>query len=287
MATDRDALRDWHRLFGLLLTDYFAGSPFVVEVERDLSVQQQLLDVVIVRRTRGRFAGRLPDGLDGLRVHNLITFKSHREALDGWAMKELVGHSVAYRKLVSPSPSELLPEDQFGLYAVSARFPQQLSGQVPWEEVQAGVYDCQWGTDSIRVVVAGELSREAHNAPLHLFSARPALIEFGGRAYRPHRPNASALLVELFRGLQAEGLAMPFTMEDFQRQFVKEHFSELSLTDQAEVLRKLPPEKREDVIQSLPPEERLAGLTPEQIQAHLTRLSAKPSGPPRKSRRKK
>ena len=87
MAGEREALRDWHRLFGLLLTDFFTGSPFVVEVERDLSVQQQLLDVVIVRRGRGRFAGHLPDGLDGLRPHNLLTFKSHREALDDWAVK--------------------------------------------------------------------------------------------------------------------------------------------------------------------------------------------------------
>jgi hypothetical protein len=54
-------------------------------------------------------------------------------------MKELVGHSVAYRKLVSPSPSALVSGDQFGLYAVSARFPQQLSGQVPWQPIQAGV----------------------------------------------------------------------------------------------------------------------------------------------------
>ena len=29
---------DWHRLFGLLLTDFFTGSPFTVEVESDLSV---------------------------------------------------------------------------------------------------------------------------------------------------------------------------------------------------------------------------------------------------------
>src|SRR5271170_5311814 len=142
MAVEREALRDWHRLFGLLLTDFFTSSPFRVDVERDLSVQQQLLDVVIVRRGRGRFAGRLPDGLDGLRPHNLVTFKSRHEALDAWAMKELAGHSVAYRKLVSPTPSELLPEDQFGLYAICARFPQQLSGQVPWQPAQRGVYDC-------------------------------------------------------------------------------------------------------------------------------------------------
>src|SRR5205807_1865667 len=110
MSIDRDALREWHRLFGLLLTDFFTGSPFTVEVERDLSEQQQLLDVIILRRGRGRFAGRLPDGLDRLAAHKLITFKSHREALDGWAMRELVGHFVAYCKLISPSPSELLPE---------------------------------------------------------------------------------------------------------------------------------------------------------------------------------
>jgi hypothetical protein len=53
VAGKREALRDRHRLFGLLLTDFFSGSPFVVEVERDLSVQQQLLDVVIVRRAGG------------------------------------------------------------------------------------------------------------------------------------------------------------------------------------------------------------------------------------------
>src|SRR5262249_12261563 len=162
MPVDREALRDWHRLFGLLLTDFFTGSPFVVDVERDLSVQEQRLDVTIVRQGRGRFAGRLPDGLQGLRPHNLMSFKSHHAALDTWAMKELVGADVAYRKLVSPSPSELLPEDQFGLYAVAARFPHNLSGQVPWQKVQTGVYDCRWGTDTIRVVVAGELPREAH-----------------------------------------------------------------------------------------------------------------------------
>ena len=130
MTVDQQALRDWHRLFGLLLTDFFTDSPFTVDVERDLSQQQQFLDVVILRRGRGRFAGRLPDGLEGLRPHNLLTFKSHHEALDGWAVKELVGLDVAYRKLVSPSPSELLSEDQFGLYAVTARFPHNLSQQL-------------------------------------------------------------------------------------------------------------------------------------------------------------
>src|ERR1700722_18402427 len=185
MAVEQDELRDWHRLFGLLLTDFFTDSPFTVEVEPDLSKQQQFLDVVILRRGPGQFAGRLPDGLDELAVHNLITYKSHHESLDAWAMKELVGHYVAYRKFVSKSPSKLLPEDRFRLYAVCARFPHNLSGQAPWQGRQAGGYDCQWATDAIRVVVAANLPREAHNAPLHLFSASPGLVGFGRDAYRP------------------------------------------------------------------------------------------------------
>jgi hypothetical protein len=84
-------------LFGLLLTDFFSGLPFQVEVEQDLSVPQQRLDLTMVRQGRGRFIGKLPDGLEGLRPHNRMNFKSHHEALTPWAMKELTGADVAYR----------------------------------------------------------------------------------------------------------------------------------------------------------------------------------------------
>lgn len=311
MTVEREALRDWHRLFGLLLTDFFSGSPFVVEVERDLSVQQQFLDVVIVRRRRGKFADRLPDGLEGLRPHNLVTFKSHHEALDAWAMKELVHHYVAYRKLVSPSWADLHPEDQFGLYAVSARFPNNLSGQVPWQQVQAGVYDCRWGTDTIRVVVAGELPRETHNAPLHLFSASPELVGFGRGSYQQRSENTSGLLRQLFESYEGENLVMPYTMEDFQRDYAKKHFHMLTPQEQREVLERLSPEHREEVLcslpaevrravarslpaeerremlRSLPAEELLEALSREQIKEYLGRLETGQPKQPRKPRRKK
>ncbi|MBV9123691.1 MAG: hypothetical protein JO112_10075 [Planctomycetes bacterium] len=286
MAIEK-VLRDWHRLFGLLLTDFFTGSPFVVEVERDLSVQQQLLDVAIIRRGRGRFAGRLPDGMERLRPHNLVTFKSRHEALDAWTMKELSGADVAYRKLVSPSPSQLLPDHQFGLYAVCARFPHNLAGQVPWQTVQDGVYDCHWGTDIIRVVVVGELPREAHNAPLHLFSASPELVAFGGGAYRLRSEQTSRLLGQLFERLRGEGFAMAFTMEDFNHQYIKEHFARLTPEEQREALQALPPEKQQEVLQALPPERRLAGLSQEQIRQYLDRLTGGETAAPRKARRKK
>ena len=55
---------NWHRLFGLFLIDYFTDSPYVVELEKDLSIKQQFLDVVVLRKGPGGFQGQLPDGLD-------------------------------------------------------------------------------------------------------------------------------------------------------------------------------------------------------------------------------
>jgi hypothetical protein len=296
MSDEQQTLRDWHRLFGLLLTDFFTDSPFVVEVERDLSVQQQLLDVVIVRRGQGQFAGRLPDGLEGLVAHNLITFKSHHEALDPWAMKELVGHSVAYRKLVSSSPSELLPEEDFRLYAVCARFPVNLSGQVPWQKCLDGVYDCRWGTDTIRVIVAGELSREAQNAPLHLFSASPGLIGFGQGAYRRHSLKTSLLLGQLFERLRGEGFTMSFTWKDFELELFRKYFPKLSLQEKRKVLLEMPLKERleiltqqekKELLQASPPETRLEGLSEDQIRQYLDQITTSRKSPSRKPRRKK
>jgi hypothetical protein len=298
MAVNRDVLRDWHRLFGLLLSDFFTGTPFTVEVERDLSAQQQLVDVLILRRGRGRFVGRLPDGMDGLVAHNLISFKSHREALDDWAMKELIGHYVAYRKLVSSSPSDLLPAEHFRLYAVCARFPHNLSVQVPWHQRQAGVYDCQWGTDVVRVIVAGELPREARNAPLHLFSASPELVGYGRGAYRQRSDRTSRLLRQLFETYQGDFI-MPFTWEDFEHWYIKDHFPQLTPAEQREVFGRLPAERQRDLLQSLPAEERqaflrslpmeeiLAALSEEQIRHYLDQHAAGRPARPRKQRRKR
>ena len=99
-----DRIQQWHRLFGITLTDLFRDTPWQVELEKELALQSQLLDVVIIEQTAERTpaAVELPDGLDGLRAHNLLTYKSHHEALDGWALDELIGHYVNYRKLISP-----------------------------------------------------------------------------------------------------------------------------------------------------------------------------------------
>jgi hypothetical protein len=141
--------------------------------------------------------------------------------------------------------------------------------------------------------VAGELPREAHNAPLHLFSASPDLVGFGRGAYRRRSGQTSRLLGQLFERLQGEGLAVPFTREDFNRQYLKEHSPQLTPEEQEEVLQSLPPERRlaglppEQRLAGLPPEQRLAGLSAEQIRRYLDRLTAGRPAAPRKPRRKK
>ncbi|MGL4554278.1 MAG: hypothetical protein ACRC33_24200 [Gemmataceae bacterium] len=116
-----DEQRPWHRLFGLTWADFFRGTPVAVEPEKDLAVQQQRLDVLILRRGPGPIGRAMPAGFEELAAHNLVTFKSLREPMDEWALCELIGHFVAYRKLASPSTSELLPAGDFRLFAVCSR----------------------------------------------------------------------------------------------------------------------------------------------------------------------
>jgi len=73
---------EWHRLFGLTLTDLFIGSSYDVELEKDLSLKQQFLDVVIIEKKQGNPLQEFPDGLENLAAHNLMTYKSHQQPLE-------------------------------------------------------------------------------------------------------------------------------------------------------------------------------------------------------------
>src|SRR5437588_367114 len=184
----------WHRLFGLSWIDFFWGAPVSVDVEKDLSLKQQLLDVVLIRKDAGVLPRRLPDGFEDLGGHNLISFKSFQDTLNGWALNELVGHYVNYRKQVSPSMQDLLPESDFRLFAVSARYPQGLAQEVALDQVQQGVYAVHHFTGTIRVVVISQLPRQEHNGMLHLFSASEEQRQYGATHHFLCSPQTSTLL---------------------------------------------------------------------------------------------
>jgi hypothetical protein len=196
-----------------------------------------------------------------------ITFKSHHEALDDWALKELTGHYVNYRKQVSLPREELLPEAEIHLYAVCSRFPHNLANLADWRPVQAGVYECRRGSNVIRVVVLGELPQTENNAPLHLLSAKPDQIRYGAAHYQQHSGDTSMVLGQLFQGYRQEGLTVSYTMQDFRRDYTKEHLKDLT------------PEER---LEGLSPEEVLQVLSPAAIEKYLKRRKQDPSSRKRK-----
>ena len=241
-----------------------------MDLEIDLSVKKQFLDVAVIRKNQGLFVGQLPDGFDPLNDYNLISFKSFQQALDGWAIKELVGYYVNYRKKESPSLDNLLPESQFRLLAVSARFPQQLASQIELRRSQDGVYDCTWGLDGIRIIVLRELPLTQQNAVLQLFSHDPLQIMFARDQYQQKSPDSSGLIQKLLAYYQKEGLSVPYTIEDYRRERRQEVIDELTQQDLPEIIAKIAQKSGHVALDSLSPEERLRGLSLKEVLQIIT-----------------
>lgn len=251
----------WHRLFGVALADFFSDLPFIVELEKDLSLRQQLLDVVVVRKAPGDIHVPLPDGLDHLADHNLITYKSLREALDDDAIEEFVGHAVNYRKQVS-STNTWLPKSALALYAVCTRFPEKLDGQVKLERIDAtkpGVYHLGFGTLGIRVIVLSEIRDTPENALWGMFSGVADKVRRAARCFHLKRSDTSSVLDRLWLYYQSEGLAMPYTVEEFVAETMPEFIQKLR---RELILREIP---IEELLRDIPVEERLKGLPDEEL----------------------
>ena len=186
-----------------------------------------------------------------------------REPLDDWVLKELTGHYVNYRKQISPSFDNLLPEENFSLYGISTRFPQKLSSQTGLEPISRGVYGIIRGTDNIRLIVLSEIPRKKQNAIWHLFSGITEDVEFAASHYRKHTSEMSTIIYQLFETYKLEGINMPYTMEDFRKDFVINHLNILSSDDR---LRGL---SSDDRLRGLSPDDRLRGLSVQEIKEYL------------------
>jgi hypothetical protein len=244
----------WHRLFGLTLVDFFRGTPVSVELEKDLWLKQQLLDVVILHRNPGVLTCRLPDGFDDhLGPHPLITFKSFHEALDGWALDELAGHFVNYRKQISPSMNNLLPLTDFRLLAVCVRMTEALSRSPLLVFVQPGVYDARHISGTIRVIAISELPQHENNAFLHLFSAEVDQIRYGTLNYWQRSQETSTLLNQPFDRYGLERKPIVVTPEDLTK--ILDEMEEDSS-------KRLPAERP---LRGPPDEDRLEGLSPQEV----------------------
>ena len=117
------------------------------------------------------------------------------------------------------------------------------------------------------MIVANQLPLQEHNAMLHLFSAREELLRYGREHYRPHSPETSTLLYELFKEYSEEP-----DMPDKLKEYVRESIDR--------ILASLPPEERlkglsvEERVKGLTAEELARGLPPETLEALARRLKA-------------
>jgi hypothetical protein len=231
----------------------------------------QLLDVVLIRKGLEPLACRLPDGFEPLAPHNLVSFKSYQEALDGWALNEFVGHYVNYRKQASPSMQNLLPEADFRLFAVTVRFPQGLNRQGLLAWVQPGVYEARHFTGVIRVIVVHELPQQDHNALLHLFSAQEDLVRYGATHYHQRSDETSTLLLQLLKWYRLEATLMPDALEELKRETIEEILKELSIEQR---LKGLSPDQvlAAFPLKGLSPDQLLAALSPEAREALVRRI---------------
>jgi hypothetical protein len=275
--------RPLHRLFGLCWNDFCEGSALSVDPEKDLSVKQQFLDLLLSRQGPGPLPQPLPDGFDDLGDYNVLTFKSHREALDGFALCELISHYVNIRKQCSPSLKDLLPESAFRLYAVCVRFPHNLDQWVALTRIRAGVYEVPLVTQRIRLIVVQELPREQQNAFLLLFSTRQEQVQYAREHYRPRSSEMTTLFYDLFK-TYSEDPEMSEALKEYARTRLKELLAETPLEQRLEGLS---PEQRleglspEQRLEGLSPEQRLEGLSPEQLRtlAEAAQRRSQANGP--------
>jgi hypothetical protein len=94
--------------------------------------------------------------------------------------------------------------------------------------------------------VLREMPEAEQNLVWNLFSSDRERIAAAFHRLQPRIQTWSSLLNDLLEHYGLEGIPMPYTMEDYER------------------------EVEERVLRKLTPEQRLAGLTPEQLLAHLS-----------------
>ena len=263
---------NWHRLFGLMLMDYLTNRGFDVELEKDLSQKRQLLDVVIVERRCGEAdISGICDGFDNLSRHNLLSYKSKQETLDSWAIEELIGHYVNYRKILEKNVNT----DEIRLYAVCTRRPKSILRLQGVTDVNPGVYDLLVLKRKIRIIVLSEIPTEQRNAVLGFFSFNAEKVKYALDHYHWQQKDVSTVINQLLEQYTLEEIAMSYTMEQFKKDFIIAHLGEL---DPEVRLKGLDPEMRlkgldpKDVLSRYDSETRLKGLDPEIIEAYLKKL---------------
>ena len=87
--------------------------------------------------------------------------------------------------------------------------------------------------------------------------------------YRWQMDDGITVINQLLQKYSLEGIAMPYTIEKFRKEYVKAHLGDLDPEDRLKGL------EAEDRLKGLEAEDRLKGLGAEEIEAYLNKLKKK------------
>ena len=104
--------------------------------------------------------------------------------------------------------------------------------------------------DTIRILVLREMPEAEQNVVWNLFSGDQQRIATAFQRLQPRLQSYSSLVNQLLKYYGLEGIPMPYTMAEFEREVAQK------------VLKKLTPEQR---LEGLSPEDRLQGLSAEEL----------------------
>lgn len=235
----------WCRWFGLLLEDFFTGTAYGVRLEEELSLKRQFLDVLILRWGDGPEPESLPDGLEGLGEHNLVTSSPRQNP---WTRGRWTSCSGTTSTTTSNSGSRtLMPWSQRSGSTRSAPPPAQ-----PVPTGDGGTKKRGYVRHSLRHApgAAGRAARHPgrpHNVPWQIFSDESRCVESGLQCYDWHQEEARSLINQFAQHYHFEGALMA------------SRCTTLPSTSRRNTSTNCPPEVLRN---ALPPEERLKGLTP-------------------------
>jgi hypothetical protein len=152
------------------------------------------------------------------------------------------------------------------LYAVSTRRPKKILFLPGVTKAKPGVYDLRVLSREIRILVLSEMPTEQRNAILSLFSFDAEKVKYAVDHYQWQQEDGSTVINQLLDQYAIEGIAMPYTMEQFRKEYIKAHLGELDIDDR---LKGVDPK---DVLSRFDPETMLKYLDPEKIEAYLKKL---------------
>jgi hypothetical protein len=148
---------------------------------------------------------------------------------------------------------------------------------VTYECLREGVYDCQRGTDRIRIIVAGELALEEQNAMIHLFSAAEERIQYGRDHVVQISESTSTTVDKILGKYRSGGMNMPYTLENLAEDCL----------EYLPVKKRLVGLKPKEVVSSFGANKILASIPPDEIASYLKKVTAQKGTSKRKLKRKK